>query len=50
MNACYSQVLPIVVGAKGAAIGEVGIAARVELEAILDRRVHLILKVKVASK
>ena len=37
-------------GTKGAVIGEVGIGARRDLEAMLDRRVHLILEVKVASK
>lgn len=37
-------------GSKGAVIGEVGIAARKDLEALLDRRIHLILEVKVASQ
>lgn len=43
------QIRGIVVGTKGAVIGEVGIAARKSLETILAKRVHLILNVKVAS-
>ena len=31
-------------------LGEIGIGARKDLEAALDRRVHLILEVKVASQ
>lgn len=38
------------VGARGATIGEIGIGARKDLEAVLHRRVHLILEVKVASQ
>ena len=38
----------IVVGKNGAAIGSVGIAARIELENLWKRRVHIFLKVKVA--
>ena len=45
-----NQVRAIVVGTKGATIGEIGIGARKDLEAVLDRRVHLILEVKVVSQ
>lgn len=39
------RVRAMVVGAKGAAIGRVGIAARCELENTLNRKIHLVLKV-----
>jgi GTP-binding protein Era len=39
----------IVVGANGAAIGQLGIAARCALERVFGRRVHLILTVKVSK-
>ena len=41
---------PIVLGKGGATIKRVGTAARLDLEASLDRRVHLFLRVKVAPK
>ncbi len=41
---------PIVLGKGGATIKRVGTAARHDLEASLDRRVHLFLRVKVAPK
>lgn len=44
------QVKRIVVGKDGAAIGEIGTSARKDLEAILSKRVHLILHVKVIKK
>jgi GTPase Era involved in 16S rRNA processing len=40
----------IVVGKHGAAVGEMGISARKDLEATLQQRVHLMLNVKVAKK
>ncbi len=40
----------MVVGAKGAVIGEVGIGARKDLEAVLNKRIHLILEVKVSAR
>lgn len=39
----------IVIGAKGARIKEIGAAARTELQTMLDRRIHLMLHVKVAE-
>ncbi|CAL8472100.1 g11642 [Coccomyxa elongata] len=44
------QVRRIVVGKKGAAIGEIGSSARKDLEAMLQKRVHLMLNVKVTKK
>lgn len=44
------QVRAMVLGKNGEVIGKIGIAARVDLEVYLDRRVHLILNVKVARK
>ena len=44
------QIRAIVVGTKGAAIGEIGIAARKNLEVLLGNRVHLILNVKVSPR
>ena len=41
---------PIVLGKGGATIKRLGTAARLDLEASLDRRVHLFLRVKVAPK
>ncbi len=41
---------PIILGKGGATIKRVGTAARLDLEASLDRRVHLFLRVKVAPK
>ena len=41
---------PIVLGKGGATIKRIGTAARHDLEASLDRRVHLFLRVKVAPK
>ena len=40
----------IVVGAKGAAVGEIGMSARKDLEAALQQRVHLMVNVRVAKK
>ena len=37
-------------GGKGAAIGEIGIKARKELESIFQNRVHLFLDVVIQSK
>jgi GTP-binding protein Era len=42
------SVRQIVVGRRGAAIGSVGRSARLELENMWKRRVHLFLNVKVA--
>lgn len=39
----------MVVGTRGAVIGEIGIAARKELIALLKRNVHLVLPVKVSK-
>ena len=39
----------IVVGSRGVAIGSVGKAARLELEKLWKKRVHLFLNVKVAG-
>lgn len=47
---CWQQVRRIVVGKHGAAVGEMGISARKDLEATLQQRVHLMLNVKVAKK
>jgi GTP-binding protein Era len=44
------QVRRIVVGKQGAAVGEIGVSARKELEAMLQKRVHLMLNVKVIKK
>ncbi|EIE23555.1 GTP-binding protein Era [Coccomyxa subellipsoidea C-169] len=44
------QVRRIVVGKKGAAIGEIGASARKELEIMLKKRVHLMLYVKITKK
>ncbi|BDA47463.1 probable GTPase Era at C-terminar half [Coccomyxa sp. Obi] len=44
------QVRRIVVGKQGAAIGEIGASARKDLEAMLQKRVHLMLNVKVTKK
>ena len=44
------QVRRIVVGRGGAAVGEIGVSARKDLEAALNERVHLMLNVKVAKK
>lgn len=44
------QVRRIVVGRQGAAIGEIGASARKDLEAMLQKRVHLMLNVKVTKK
>lgn len=44
------QVRRIVVGKRGAAIGEIGASARKDLEAMLQKRVHLMLNVKVTKK
>ncbi len=38
----------MLIGKKGAAIGEMGIKARKELESLLGKRVHLILTAKTA--
>ena len=46
----HNHVKRIVVGRRGAAIGEVGKRARIELQDILDRTVHLILNVKVRRR
>ena len=46
----HNHVKRIVVGRGGAAIGEVGKRARLELQDILDRKVHLILNVKVRQR
>ena len=40
----------VVVGAGGAVVGAIGIAARTELERLLGRRVHLDVRVKVANR
>ena len=45
-----SQVRRIVVGRGGAAVGEIGVSARKDLEAALSQTVHLMLNVKVAKK
>ena len=37
-------------GRGGAAVGEIGVSARKDLEAALSRHVHLMLNVKVAKK
>lgn len=39
----------MVVGARGAVVGEIGITARRDLETLLGRRVHLIVNVKVGA-
>jgi GTPase Era involved in 16S rRNA processing len=44
------QVKGIVVGAKGRSIGEIGVHARLELQEILAKRVHLIVNVKNSKK
>ena len=44
------SVRKIVVGTRGAAIGTVGRGARLELEKMWKRRVHLILNAKVVKK
>ena len=44
------QVRRIVVGRGGAAVGEIGVSARKDLEAALSKTVHLMLNVKVAKK
>ena len=57
-NVCIGQVIylarenhkPMVLGKGGRLIKAVGSAAREDLEASLDRRVHLFLHVKVAPK
>ena len=43
------QLKKMVVGTRGAVIGEIGIAARKELIALLKRNVHLVLPVKVSK-
>lgn len=40
----------MMIGRRGAAIGEIGITARKDLQVILDKTVHLIVRVKVAKK
>lgn len=40
----------MVVGAKGAVIGEIGIGARKDLEAVLNKKIYLILEVKVSAR
>ena len=46
---CHLQLKKMVVGTRGAVIGEIGIAARKELIALLKRNVHLVLPVKVSK-
>jgi hypothetical protein len=42
----FAQVRRMVIGKKGAVIGEIGITARAELSVIFKKKVHLYLEVK----
>jgi GTPase len=45
-----SSARKIVVGSQGAAIGQIGKAARLELESMWNKRVHLILNCRVENE
>ena len=45
-----TQVRAMVLGKNGEVIGKIGIVARTELERYFNKRVHLILNVKVSRK